>query len=158
MRAASLLVVLLLAPQAEGPPRAAGTLSDGGTDRGSLEIALGTVTLAAAVGLVVYGSIEIVRGVDLDRACSGQEPILEGGGERDCAYSPPFVESPRFHFASAGLSYGFAVPLTIAAGFLLRKGIRIRRDHAAFHRAHAELRFTPAFVPTRAGFGVDLRF
>lgn len=101
-----------------------GVLSEGGTDRGVLELGLGSVTLATAVGLIAVGSVQIARGLDKQEACSGFDRPA------DCELDPPAL-----NFTAAGLSFGVMVPLVIAGSLWLRKGIMIHRDWQAVKAA-----------------------
>lgn len=128
---------------AEPPP--VGELSSAGTDRGGFEIALGTVTLAAAATMGVVGSFALATGIEKNDSCE------TGFENARCQLIPPSLD-----FASAGLSFGLMVPLTVAGALLLRKGTRIRRDHRRFHAQTAAL----SLSGRRGGvaFGWTLRF
>lgn len=123
-----------------------GVLSEGGTDRGVLELGLGSVTLATAAGLIAVGSVQIVRGLDKEEACSTFDRPA------DCDLDPPAL-----NFAAAGLSFGVMIPLIVAGSLWLRKGILINRDWRAV-RAAESLSFNVRANGRSFGLGVSGRF
>jgi hypothetical protein len=126
-------------------PPPVGELSSGGTDRGVFEFALGSVTLGAAAALGVVGGFALATGIDKKHSC---EYELEAAR---CQLIPRQLD-----FASAGLSFGLMVPLTVAGALLLRKGTRIRRDYRRFHARTASL----SLSASRSGMAMSwtLRF
>ena len=103
---------------------AVGTLSEGGTNRGILELTLGSMVALASVALVANGAYQIAAGVDRRAFCemSGQVCSLSG-------------DSPTLRFSAAGLSFAFAIPVAVGAGFWLRRGVRVHRDYRAVRTA-----------------------
>lgn len=135
--------------RAEGPSQdkePVGVLSEGGTDRGALELGLGSVTLVTALGLIAVGSVQIVRGLEKQEACASFDRPA------DCDLDPP-----ELNFAAAGLSFGVMVPLIVAGSLWLRKGIRINRDWRAV-RAAESLSFNVRANNRSFGLGVVGRF
>ncbi len=135
------------AASAEKPRRskkvlAVGELSDRGKDDGTLQIVLGSVTLAASAALLANGAVEINRGITRTDECM----VV------DCSFDPP-----RLRYASAGLSFAFAVPIAVGGGLWVRQGVRKRNDARAW-RASQVMSLAPA--PLRRGVGVtfSLRF
>ena len=108
----------------QGPEATVGVLSEGGRDRGELELGLGSVTLAVGAGLVAIGAIELRRGLDRRARC-------EAEFNDACTLDPPGLI-----FASSALSFAFSVPALVGGSLLLRKGILIHRDWRAFGAMH----------------------
>jgi hypothetical protein len=137
------------------PPR---DLSRGGTDRGDIEIALGAVTTAVAATLVVLGSLGARRTAQLREYCA-QPPILTTievyrAACEDLSGVDPVTAST----VSTVLSFTFAVPIAVGGAFLLRKGVRIRRDHRkATLAVPKDMSLRPWVEPGR-GAGVGLGF
>lgn len=104
------------------PPPSRAPLSE----RGDVEIGLGAATAAVSGALVGVGTYEAVRAVRVRSYCAdpGSDPELDPtivctgplGGD-------PFVAA----VVSSSLSFAFAVPIAVASGFLLRRGIVTRR-------------------------------
>lgn len=142
----SLLVVTL---PAQGAPKRAtpplGELSSGGTDQGQFELALGSVTLAAAASLGVVGGFALSTAFEKKDFCQTQFETNR------CQLIPPSLD-----FASAGLSFALMVPLTVAGALLLRKGTRIRRDYRRFHAQAAA--FSVSASRTGVGLSWTLRY
>ncbi len=125
--------------------------SDGGTRQGVLELTLGSITGATSLLLVARGIWELREAEQLARDCAAQvSDAIECG----------FLNPARGGRIAAGLSFGFAVPIGLASGFLLARGIRIHRDYRKWTREHARLRLQPwASVRHRGGgLTVELRF
>lgn len=117
------------------PPRGAepaGDPSRGGTERGDVELGLGVVTSAAAVSLVAFGSYQAARAVEVRRYCGQPASFDDPNYEVVC--STPFGGDPFVAaIVSSSLSFAFSVPIAIAGGFLIRRGVDARR---AWRRAH----------------------
>ena len=144
-------------------PRGATTsrdLSRRGQDRGDVEIALGAVTTAVATTLVILGAVGIQRTVALGAYC-GQPPNYideRPGGQRDAACSDPLGIDPVVAGAvSSGLAIAFAVPIAVGGGFLLRKGVRMRRDYKAREDVRKSMSLRPWLDGQRGG-GLGLAF
>ena len=130
-----------------GPPPL-GELSSGGTDRGTFELILGSVTVGVAATLGVVGAFALDTGIRRREEC-------------DFDYTSYCdVVSPNLDFAAAGLSWGVMLPLTVAGGLLIAKGRRIRRDHRRFHAqpTGVSLRASRSTRGTAVGLGFGLRF
>jgi hypothetical protein len=102
-----------------------------GKDRGDIEIALGSVTAAVSATLVALGVYSAVRSVQLREYCAMEPQYIDEGPDplyqsvcRDLVNPNP----ARAAGISSGLSFVFAVPVAVGSGFLLRKGIRMRRE------------------------------
>lgn len=130
-----------------GPPPL-GELSSGGTDRGTFELILGSVTVGVAATLGVVGAFALGTGIRRREEC-------------DFDYTSYCdVVSPNLDFAAAGLSWGVMVPLTVAGGLLIAKGRRIRNDHRLFHAQPTglSLRASRNARGTSIALGFGLRF
>ncbi|NVB38461.1 hypothetical protein G6O69_11515 [Pseudenhygromyxa sp. WMMC2535] len=97
-----------------------GELSEQGSRRGALEFGLATVMTGAAIGLIAYASVELVRAGDRKDQCS------EGGGLS--SLDPCNLDPPGLGYAAAGLGYAFSVPLLVGAGLLFARGARVLTD------------------------------
>ncbi len=146
-------------------PRGAATsrdLSRKGQDRGDIEIALGSVVTAVATTLVVLGSIGVQRTVALRAYCDRQpEFIAEQPDPRhQAACSDPLGLDPvRSAGISSGLALAFAIPIAVGGGFLLRKGVRMRKDYKARQAVQRDMSLRPWLDGQRAGgLGLSLRF
>ncbi len=121
-------------------------LSRGGTRRGILEYSLGGVTAAVSTTLVVFGSVQLYRGQQLQTFC--QQPATFNSPECMSVLGNP-VTNARI---SGGLSLGFAIPLAVASGFLFRRAVRIHRDY------RKQVALTPYFGRGFAGGSLAIRF
>lgn len=142
----------------ERPGRGKARAPDPGpTDRGGLEIALGAVTTAVAATLVVLGSFGAREAATLRDICRGPPDFISQLPDPRCMDPTgfdPFVAAT----VSSALAFTFAVPIAVGGGFLLRKGVRMRR---AFRREQgaANLSLRPWLEGQRgAGLGLSLRF
>lgn len=136
MRAIASILALLFAAPAENedpPPR-----------DGIVEISLGSVALGAGAALVAWGGVELARGLEQQRRCA--EP--DAFDVADCTTDPA-----SFDFAASGLAFGFSVPVFVAGGFLLAKGVRARREARS-----PELSLTGGAGRGGGSLGVVLRF
>ncbi len=129
-------------------------LSRGGTESGTTEFALAGVTAALTGTLLVLGGLQVRRSLEIRDYCAMAwaftpkecQTLIGGDPERAAKIS-------------AGLSFTLAVPITIASAFLLRRGLRIRRDALAWRRQNptlSSLRLAP-WTKHRGG-GLALRF
>ena len=110
-------------PRAEGPsPALVGELSSQGTDRGALELGLGSVAVGVTAALIAHGIYQIFEGQRKEEICRGF-----ASDPPECAF-----DGPNLRYAGAGLSFAFAVPVAVGAGLFLRKGVRINRDYKAY--------------------------
>lgn len=110
-----------------------------GQDRGDIEIALGAVTAAVSATLVGLGVYSAWRSVTLRAYCM-QEPPLTALDMPDPVYDSLCNEivgsdPARSSAISSGLAFAFAVPVAVASGFLLRKGVRMRKEYRRVHGA-----------------------
>lgn len=108
-----------------------------GQDRGDIEIVLGAVTAAVSATLVGLGIYNARRSVVLREYCM-QEPTLDALEMPDVVYDSLCNEivgadPARSSAISSGLAFGFAVPVALSSGFLLRKGVRMRREYKRVH-------------------------
>lgn len=113
----------------ERPTRTAPT----GKDRGDIEIALGTVTAAVSATLVGLGVYGVVRSVQLREYCNMEPEYIDEFMMVDPLYASVCQDlvnpnPARAAAISGGLSIAFAVPIAVGSGFLLRKGVRMRRE------------------------------
>lgn len=141
-----LLVVLVLAsavgcggrqiPGVVTPTRAS-PKQPTGQDRGDIEVALGAVTAAVSATLVGLGVYSAWRSVRLRQYCAGG-PDLTTIEDTDPLYESVCnslleVDPARSAAISAGLSFAFSLPIAVASGLLLRKGVRMRREYKRVH-------------------------
>jgi hypothetical protein len=128
--------------------------SEGGTRQGVLELTLGSVVAGTSGLLVGRGIWEIVQARRTEQLCA------DGGGSIDCQLANP----GRQGRIAAGLSFGFAAVLGVAAGFLLARGVRINRDHREFQRKSQSVRARVSVQPWASvqrpagGLSLQLRF
>lgn len=137
----------LAAPPAPTPE--VGELSEQGTRRGNLEYGLGALLTGTAGGLIVFGATQFVRARDHAQFC--QTNAATTGILNPCTIDPPALG-----FASAGLSWGFSIPLLAAAGLLFARATRLRRDAQRFDQG--QLSLTPWGTRRGAGLTIALRF
>ena len=128
--------------------------SEGGTRQGVLELSLGSVVAATSGILVGRGIWEVVGMRRTIEACDADS------GATECSFPNP----ERQGAIAAGLSFGFAGVLGLAAGFLLIRGVRINRDYRNFRREHrasepaqARLSLAPWASVRRPAGGLSLR-
>jgi hypothetical protein len=124
--------------------------SEGGTRRGVLELTLGSVVAGTSGLLIGRGVWEAAQSRRTERDCN------EGGESIDCGFPNPGRQGK----IAAGLSFGVAAVLGVAAGFLLARGVRINRDYREFTAAQARLSLRP-WVSVRqpaGGISLQLRF
>lgn len=112
------------------PPRQPPASRAATSERGDVEIGLGVVTTAAAGVLVGLGGYEAFRAVRVRRYCSQSGSFDDPNYPTYCTTllgGDPFVPA----VVSSSLSFAFAVPIAVAGGFLLRRGIVARRNWKA---------------------------
>lgn len=136
------------------PERAAPTKPKG-NDRGDIEIALGTVTAAVAATLVGLGIYSAWRAVGLRAYCM-ETPSTTTFDMPDPVYESVCGDliggdAARASAISSGLSFVFAVPVAVGSGFLLRKGIRMRREYKRVNGVSLQ-----PWAPGGRGVGVTL--
>jgi hypothetical protein len=121
-------------------PTADEDLSRGGTRRGALEIGLGTVVVLTSAALIGRGAWEIVTGKQLTRDCKtfATSDVL-------CDRNDPASGNK----IAAGLAFGLAVPLVVAAGLLLARGSRIHRDYRNYRRGQGTVTLLPSGLAIR---------
>jgi hypothetical protein len=142
----SALVVALLVALTHASTAHAAPPVERSAPAGTLEFGLAGVMMGVGVGMVAFGSVELVRTREHQRRCAQG---TSGVGIDSCLFDPP-----RLGYAAVGLSWGFAVPLVVGSGLLFARGARVRRDA----RRGAQSSVTPWW--NRAGGGVTftLRF
>lgn len=118
------------------PPRGAEPASDlsrGGAEKGDVELALGAVTGGVAAALIGVGGYEAWRAVQVRDYCQSPASFDDANYMAFCTTplgGDPFVTA----IVSSSLSLAFSLPVAVASGFLLRRGVLTRR---AWHRARA---------------------
>ncbi len=131
--------------------RRAKDFSEAGTKRGNLEFGLGSVAAAVTLAVIGRGIWELTQISEIRRQCAdGASDLACGGGDEG-----------RGNRIAAGLSFGFAVPLGLATGWLFARALRTRRDHRRWHLEHpdaARLMLRPAASRRGAGLALRLRF
>jgi len=129
----------------------------GPSDRGDIEIVLGAVTTAVAATLLVLGSFGARQAATLRDICRGRQDFITELPDSRCV-DPTGFDPVVAATVSSALAFTFAVPIAVGGGFLLRKGVRMRR---AYHREQgaARLSLRPWIEGQRgAGLGLSLRF
>ena len=139
-------------PQLSGKQRRAARrardASQGGTENGTFEFVLGSLTAVVTAVVIGRGIWELTQLEKLHRDCDN------GALDFDCGTA----REGRGNKVAAGLSFGIAVPLSVAAGFLFARGARARRDYQAWHAAHPKVSLAPAAGPRGGGLTLQLRF
>ena len=121
--------------------------SEGGTRRGVIELTLGSVVAGTSGLLIGRGGWEIVQARRTEQACN------QGSQSIDCGFANP----GRQGRIAAGLSFGVAGVLALAAGFLLARGVRINRDYRKFTAAQPRVSLLPWGSVQRPAGGVSLQ-
>lgn len=126
-----------------------------GQDRGDIEIALGAVTAAVSATLVGLGIYSAWRAATIREFCM-EEPVLVTVDMPDSVHDSVCndligTDPARASAISSGLSFAFAVPVAIGSGFLLRKGVRMRREYKRVHPVSLR-----PWAPGGRGVGVTL--
>jgi hypothetical protein len=145
-----------LATEAPAGPPEVGELSRQGTRHGALEIGLGVVLSGTAIGLIAFGTVQLIRANQHLGFCNRSVSFIDerpdpGGGIDPCVFDPP-----PLGFASAGLSWGFAIPLLVGSGLLFARAHRVRADARAFRAT--ELSAAPWARRDGAGLTLEVRF
>ncbi len=138
---------------AKGRRAAPVDLSRGGERKGGIEFALGSITAVFAGVLIGRGTWELVNARRVAEQCAAGTTT-----DPTCGLD---AKPGRGGTVAGSLSLGFSVPLGVASGFLFRHAVRIRRDHARFHREHpavAGVAVSPWFGRGGGGLGLRLRF
>ena len=126
----------------------------GPRDRGDIEIVLGAVTSAVAATLIVLGSFSARQASTLRGICR-PDVIVEIPDSR--CVDPTGFDPVVAATVSSALAFTFAVPIAVGGGFLLGKGVRMRRAYR--EQAAAKLSLRPWVDGSRgAGLGLSLRF
>lgn len=121
--------------------------SEGGARQGVLELTLGSLVAGTSGLLVGRGIWEALQAQRTDAACE------RGSASIDCGFANPGRQGK----IAAGLSFGFAAVLGVAAGFLLVRGVRIHRDHREFQAAQARVSVRPWATLQQPAGGVSLQ-
>lgn len=104
-----------------------------GKDRGDIEIALGGVTAAVSATLVGLGVYSAWRAATIREYCMEDPVIIEfemPDPAKESVCNDLTQRDPvRSSAVSSALSFAFAVPIAVGSGFLLRKGLRMRREY-----------------------------
>lgn len=124
--------------------------SEGGTRQGVLELSLGSVVTGTAGLLVGRGIWEAVKVERTVEACE------RGSGLLECMFPNP----GRHGAIAATLSFGLAAVMGVAGGFLLARGVRIRRDYREHQAARARVSVHPwgSLREPSGGLSLRLRF
>jgi len=126
--------------------RPVGELSKQGTRHGALEFGLASVMIGVGLGLVAFGSIELIRTREHARFCA------QGGG--GSGLDPCLFDPPGLGYAAAGLSWGFSIPLLVGSGLLFVRGARVREDA----KRVAQANMTAGWHRSGGGLSLTLRF
>lgn len=137
---------------AKGRRAAPVDLSRGGERKGGIEFALGSITAVVAGVLVGRGVWELVNARRVADECAAGTT-----SDPTCSLD---ARPGRGGTVAGSLSLAFAVPLGVASGFLFRHAVRIRRDHARFHRERegSPVAVSPWFGRNGGGAWLRLRF
>lgn len=125
-------------------------MSESGRRQGVTELSLGAVTGTVSLILIGRGIWELTELQRLRRECDA----FGGSDDLGCQLRNP----PLHPGIAAGLSFGFAVPLGVASGLLLGRGVRIHRDYKAYRKAHPEVALHPWGGPGGGGLTLRGRF
>ncbi|PRQ03017.1 hypothetical protein ENSA5_19560 [Enhygromyxa salina] len=168
---ASILVAALALPRVasaappEGPPEAPreptthakiGARSQQGTRRGVLELGIGVLLTGAAASLAAFGTIQFVRAQEQVEFCRESSLIITENEGQVMGIDPCTFDPPPLGFASAGLSWGFSLPLLVGAAMLFVRGAQIAGDARRYRRT--QLSVSPWWQRRGAGASVSLRF
>jgi hypothetical protein len=123
--------------------------SEAGSRRGAIEFTLGGVAVALFGVLIGRGAWEIAEGRELERGCADGTAM-----DLQCDFANP----SRGHYVAAGLSFGFAVPMAIASGFLFAHGARINRDYKAWQLEQRRVTLMPSASRRSGGLTLRVRF
>jgi hypothetical protein len=160
--AAALMLGLLLPQTAiagpgDAPERGQAKRREGqtGTRRGGVEIGLGVLLTGTAGGLIAFGTVQLIRAREHVEFCRQGVTVIDeldsGGGIDPCVFDPP-----PLGFASAGLSWGFSIPLLVGGGMLFARAGRVIADARAHERLHVTV--VPWWQRDGGGATLALRF
>jgi hypothetical protein len=141
-----LLVSLATSTTAQAAPPSKRPVRAEGTRRGELEFGLASVMMGVGLGLIAFGSIELVRTREHQRFCNAGNG---GSGIDSCLFDPP-----QLGYAAVGLSWGFSAPLLIGSGLLFARGARV----LASARRQSQSSIAPWWNRTGGGVSWTLRF
>ena len=127
-------------------------LSKGGTQRGGLEFALGSITAVLSGVLIGRGVWEFSNAEKIEDRC--RDGLMVDSSCAGVLGARPW----RMARVAGGLSIGFAIPLAIASGFLFRRGVRIHRSWKAWKAQEGAVAVSPWMDRTGGGLGFSLRF
>ncbi|KIG15668.1 hypothetical protein DB30_05416 [Enhygromyxa salina] len=142
------------AADSESAPEPVGTLSQQGERRGVLELGIGVLLTGVGAGLIGFGTLQFIRAREHVEYCRDAAVViteLEPQGIDPCVFDPP-----PLGFASAGLSWGFSLPLLVGAGMLFARGGRIAGDARRYDQR--ELSLSPWWQRRGGGASLTLRF
>ncbi|MBV1862122.1 MAG: hypothetical protein KUG77_27135 [Nannocystaceae bacterium] len=122
--------------------------SQGGTETGTFEFVLASVAAVITGAVIGRGAWELTQIDELREDCAN------GSADLDCGT----FNVGRGNRIAAGLSFGFAVPMAVATGFLFARGARTRRDNKAWHEQHREVSLRPSASRRGGGLALQLRF
>jgi|GEM_PF-2190866 len=122
--------------------------SQGGTEDGTFEFVLGSLTAAVTAVVIGRGVWELTRIGQLQRDCDN------GSSDVDCVTG----NVGQGNRIAAGLSFGFAVPMSVATGFLFARAVRTRRDYRAWHQQHPSVSLMPSAGRRGGGLALQVRF
>jgi hypothetical protein len=126
--------------------------SKGGTQRGGLELALGSITAVLTGVLIGRGAWELVNANRIEEECRN-----DASSDPNCT-GVLGARPWRMARVAGGLSLGFAVPMAIASGFLFRRGVRVHRAWKAWHAQDRAVAVTPWAGRNGGGLSFALRF
>jgi hypothetical protein len=122
--------------------------SEGGTRQGVLELTLGSVVATTSGLLIGRGIWEAIKARRTIEACDAGQDSL------DCQL---FANPGRQGQIAAGLSFGVAAVVGVAATFLLIRGVRIHRDYREFKATQARVSVQPWATVQQPAGGLSLR-
>lgn len=123
--------------------------------RGELELGLGVLLTGTAVGLIAFGTVQLIRAREHVEFCNAAPTVIDELDDPS-PIDPCVFDPPSLGFASAGLSWGFSAALLVGAGMLLARGGRLQ---AGARRSPRRLSFSPWWNWSgRGGGGATLRW
>lgn len=142
-----------------GPPEEkpeVGELSQQGTRRGGVELGLGVLLTGTAGGLIAFGAVQFIRAREHVEFCRQGVTIIDELDEDDGGIDPCVFDPPPLGFASAGLSWGFSIPLLVGGGMLFARARRVIGDAREFERLQVTV--VPWWQRGSGGATLALRF
>jgi hypothetical protein len=115
----------MAAPPSSEPERVEPPQVERPKSRGELELGLGVLLTGTAVGLIAFGTVQLVRAREHVEFCNAEPIYIDERAEPD-GIDPCMFDPPSLGFASAGLSWGFSAALLVGAGLLLARGGRLQ--------------------------------